>query len=45
MPDWHGYVTHVPSGERRSWRVLSEVADFMQERLDETRTATGGDTT
>jgi hypothetical protein len=30
---WHGYVTHVPSGDRRAWLVMREVTDFIAERL------------
>jgi hypothetical protein len=33
---WHGYVTHVPSGQRRSWWALQQVTDFIRERLAET---------
>jgi hypothetical protein len=35
---WHGYVTHVPSGKRRSWRGLREVTEFIRERLAEVET-------
>ena len=30
---WHGYVTHVPSGERRAWWVIREITDFITARL------------
>lgn len=30
---WHGYVTHVPSGDRRAWLVIREITDFIGERL------------
>lgn len=32
----HGYVTHVPSGERRYVRELGGVSEFIAERLMET---------
>jgi hypothetical protein len=37
MPDvqWHGYVTHIPSGKRRSWRAVREITDFIREQLAE----------
>jgi len=31
---WHGYITHVPSGARRSFRKLSEVTDFIGQYID-----------
>lgn len=27
--DWHGYITHVPGGERRYLKKLSDVSDFI----------------
>jgi hypothetical protein len=35
---WHGYVTHVPSGKRRSWRAVREITDFIREQLAEVET-------
>jgi len=26
---WRGYITHVPSGERRYLKRLSDIADFI----------------
>ena len=31
---WHGYITHVPSGARRSFKKLSEVTDFIKQYVD-----------
>ena len=31
---WHGYITHVPSGARRSFKKLSEVTDFIEQYID-----------
>jgi len=31
---WHGYITHVPSGARRSCRKLSDVTDFIKQYVD-----------
>ena len=33
--DWHGYITHVPGGERRYLRRLSDVSDFIASYLEE----------
>ena len=30
---WHGYITHVPSGARRSFKKLSEVTDFIEQYI------------
>jgi hypothetical protein len=27
---WRGQITHVPSGERRQLKVLSDVTDFIE---------------
>jgi hypothetical protein len=32
---WHGYITHVPSGERRYLRDPGEVIAFMRPYLEE----------
>jgi hypothetical protein len=32
---WHGYITHVPSGARRSFIKLSEVTDFIEQYIDD----------
>jgi len=37
-PVWHGYITHVPDGERRYLKKLSEVVDFIKRYLDGTVT-------
>ena len=34
-PVWHGYITHVPDGERRYLKRLRDVADFIARFLDE----------
>jgi len=31
---WHGHITHVPSGERRYFKSLSGITDFVSEYLD-----------
>jgi hypothetical protein len=31
---WHGYITHVPSGARRSFRELSDVTEFIEQYID-----------
>lgn len=31
---WHGHITHVPSGERRYFKKLSGITDFVSEYLD-----------
>lgn len=33
--DWHGYITHVPGGERRYLKKLSDVSDFIGLYLEE----------
>lgn len=32
---WRGYITHVPSGERRYVQTLAQVNDFVESYLDE----------
>ena len=34
---WRGYITHVPTGNRRYLKRLSDITDFVQEYLDDTR--------
>lgn len=34
---WRGYITHVPTGERRYLKRLSDITDFVQEYLDDRR--------
>jgi hypothetical protein len=31
---WHGYITHVPGGERRYLTKLSDITDFITGYLD-----------
>ena len=31
---WHGHITHVPSGERRHFRKLSDITDFIGEYIE-----------
>jgi hypothetical protein len=31
---WHGHITHVPSGERRYFKKLSGITDFVSEYID-----------
>jgi len=33
---WRGYITHVPTGDRRYLKNLSDITDFVQEYLDDT---------
>ena len=33
--DWHGYITHVPGGERRYLKKPSDVSDFIATYLEE----------
>ena len=40
-PVWHGYITHVPDGERRYLKKLSEVVDFIKRYLDDAVTERG----
>ena len=35
---WHGHITHVPSGERRYFKKLSGITDFVSEYLDGRKT-------
>jgi hypothetical protein len=37
---WHGQVTHVPSGERRYFKRLSEITDFISEYLEDSKAQT-----
>ena len=30
---WHGYITHVPGGERRYLKSLSDITDFIEATL------------
>jgi hypothetical protein len=32
-PTWHGYITHVPDGERRYLKDLNEIAGFIAAHL------------
>ena len=34
-PVWHGYITHVPDGERRYLKRLRDVADFIGRFLED----------
>jgi hypothetical protein len=34
---WQGHITHVPSGERRYFKKLSGITDFVSEYLDGSR--------
>jgi len=34
-PVWHGYITHVPDGERRYLKRLRDIADFIARFLEE----------
>ncbi|HEY2962159.1 MAG TPA: hypothetical protein VGJ37_07055 [Pyrinomonadaceae bacterium] len=40
-PAWHGYITHVPDGERRYLKRLSEMVDFVKRYLDDAVTEPG----
>ncbi len=31
---WHGHITHVPSGQRRYFKKLSGITDFVSEYLE-----------
>ena len=33
-PDWHGYITHVPSGRRGYVKDLSEITAFIAPYLE-----------
>ena len=33
-PVWHGYITHVPDGERRYLKTLRDIADFITRFLE-----------
>jgi hypothetical protein len=39
---WHGYVTHVPGGERRYFTHLDEIRLFIEPYLGEAGVATKG---
>jgi hypothetical protein len=28
--EWHGHITHVPGGERRYFRELDDIVDFVE---------------
>jgi hypothetical protein len=32
---WHGHITHVPTGQRRYLKNLSEIQDFIAPHLEE----------
>ena len=32
---WHGYITHVPGGERRYLKRLRDIADFIARFLED----------
>jgi hypothetical protein len=34
-PVWHGYITHVPDGERRYLKRLRDIADFIARFLED----------
>lgn len=34
-PVWHGYITHVPDGQRRYLKRLRDVADFITRFLED----------
>lgn len=34
---WHGQITHVPGGERRHFRDLDEIRDFIEPYMGEGR--------
>lgn len=34
-PVWHGYITHVPDGERRYLKRLRDIADFITRFLED----------
>ena len=34
QPTWHGYITHVPSGERRYVKTLAEIPDFIKQYIN-----------
>lgn len=39
---WQGHITHVPDGERRHFRDLDEVRDFIEPYLAHGRPREGG---
>jgi hypothetical protein len=32
---WHGHITHVPTGQRRYLKDLSEIEDFIAPHLED----------
>jgi hypothetical protein len=38
---WHGYITHVPDGERRYLKRLNEIVEFIKHYLEGGATETG----
>jgi hypothetical protein len=38
---WHGYITHVPDGERRYLKRLNEIVEFIKQYLEGATTETG----
>jgi hypothetical protein len=38
---WHGYITHVPDGERRYLKRLNEIVEFIKQYLEGAATETG----
>jgi hypothetical protein len=34
-PEWRGYIEHVASGERRSFRSLAEITRFIAPHLEQ----------
>jgi len=38
---WHGYITHVPDGERRYLKRLNEIVDFIKHYLESEPTEEG----
>lgn len=39
---WHGHITHVPGGERRSFRDLDEIRHFIEPYLGAEAAGAGG---
>ncbi len=35
QPAWHGHITHVPGGERRYLKKLSDVTDFIASSVEQ----------
>lgn len=38
---WHGHITHVPGGERRHFRDLDEIRDFIEPYVGDGRAGAG----